>query len=80
LISDKKSINCIEIFSYIWRTIMPDQNPAEEIKSAAAILANWPGEDHHPNGAPKERRVLANGLPWMATYDKSGKCTGFGYV
>jgi hypothetical protein len=42
-------------------------------------LADWPGKTVHEDGR-SERRVIANGQPFMVTRDKDGGFTGFGYV
>jgi hypothetical protein len=49
-------------------------------KPAFDLNRDWPGEEHDENGVVTEHRIVKNGMPYMATYDKDGKCTGFGYV
>ncbi len=49
-------------------------------KPAFDLNRDWPGEECYKDGAVKEVRCVANGKPFMATFSKDGKCTGFGYI
>lgn len=67
---------------------MSTEKPTREVNqliqaartASQQLLETWPGETRDKEGNLTEVRVVANGRPWMSTFDKKGKLTGFGYV